>query len=99
MQFLGSDEAVTLPLKDVLCRLDANVEAGLSTSEVARRVAFHGDNVLVVGAEEPLWRKFLDKFKEPMILLLLSSAFISLLLQQFDDAISIAMVRAAGVAL
>ena len=35
--------------------------------------------------------KFLDKFRDPLILLLLLSAIISTILGQFDDAISIAI--------
>jgi Ca2+-transporting ATPase len=40
-----------------------------------------------------MWKKFLEKFKEPMIALLLGSAFISLVTRQYDDAISITLVR------
>jgi Ca2+-transporting ATPase len=43
--------------------------------------------------EEPLWQKFLDKLKEPMIALLMCSAGISLLTGQYHDALSIFIVR------
>lgn len=46
--------------------------------------------------EDPLWKKFLEKLKEPMIALLLASAGVSLLTGQYDDAISIAIVRVDG---
>lgn len=91
MQSIGPEEAASLPLTDVLTALHANVEHGLSTAEAARRQDFHGPNVLAAKADDPLWKKFLEKFKEPMILLLLASALISALLQQFDDAFSIAL--------
>ena len=39
--------------------------------------------------KEPLWKKFMEKFTEPLILLLLASAFISILIGQYDDALSI----------
>lgn len=32
------------------------------------------------------------QFKDPMILLLLASAFVSILMKQFDDAVSITVV-------
>ena len=96
MQTLGAEEAAALPLEDVVSRLDVDVTKGLSSAEASRRQDFHGPNVLSAKDDDPLWKKFLEKFKEPMILLLLASACISALLQQFDDAFSITLVRACG---
>ena len=42
------------------------------------------------GDPDPLWKKYLEQFNNPFILLLLASAIISLLMRQFDDAASIA---------
>ncbi len=53
-------------------------------------------NELTKEEDEALWRKLLDKFKEPMILLLLGSAAVSLLVGSYDDAISITLVRGQG---
>lgn len=36
---------------------------------------------------------FFFQFKDPMIMLLLASAFVSILMRQFDDAVSITVVR------
>ena len=44
-----------------------------------------------MGEEEPVWKKYLDQFKNPLIVLLLGSAFVSLAMQQFDDAASITL--------
>ena len=41
----------------------------------------------------PLWAL---QFQNPLILLLLASAFVSVLMRQFDDAFSIAAVSSAG---
>ena len=38
---------------------------------------------------DPVWKKYLDQFNNPLIYLLLGSAFISVLMRQFDDAASI----------
>ena len=46
-------------------------------------------NELIVGQEEPIWKKYLEQFK---IILLLCSAGVSLAMRQFDDAVSIAVV-------
>jgi Ca2+-transporting ATPase len=50
-----------------------------------------GLNELLVGEEEPVWKKYLEQFKNPLIILLLGSAFVSLVMQQFDDAASITL--------
>ena len=42
------------------------------------------------GDPDPLWKKYLEQFNNPFILLLLASAIISVLMRQFDDAASIA---------
>lgn len=39
--------------------------------------------------EEPPWKKYLEQFRNPLILLLLGSAFVSVCMKQFDDAVSI----------
>lgn len=49
----------------------------------------YGLNELEVKEDDPLWKKYLEQFKEPLILLLLGSAVISVLVGQYDDAISI----------
>lgn len=38
---------------------------------------------------DPPWKKYLEQFKNPLILLLLASAVVSACMSQFDDAISI----------
>ena len=69
--------------------LRADAAAGLSTAEATRRRQFHGYNEFDVTEQEPIWKKYLEQFKNPLILLLLASATVSLLMKQFDDAISI----------
>lgn len=41
--------------------------------------------------KDPLYKKYLEQFKDPLILLLLGSAVLSLLIKQYDDAVSIFM--------
>jgi Ca2+-transporting ATPase len=49
-------------------------------------------SLLQVGIREPdpMWKKYAEQFNNPFILLLLASAAISVLMQQYDDAVSIA---------
>uniref|UniRef100_A0A667YMW2 Calcium-transporting ATPase n=1 Tax=Myripristis murdjan TaxID=586833 RepID=A0A667YMW2_9TELE len=67
----------------------ADLQLGLSQEEVTRRRAYHGWNEFDISEDEPLWKKYISQFKDPLILLLLASAVISVLMHQFDDAISI----------
>lgn len=67
-----------------------SLESGLSPLLVheARREA-GGYNEFAVRAGDDPWKKFLTQFQEPLILLLLGSAAVSLLIGQIDDAVSI----------
>uniref|UniRef100_A0A8K9V7D5 Calcium-transporting ATPase n=1 Tax=Oncorhynchus mykiss TaxID=8022 RepID=A0A8K9V7D5_ONCMY len=93
---LTSKKASELPVNEVTCVLQvrmADLQYGLTHSEVTRRRAYHGWNEFDINEEEPLWRKYISQFKDPLIMLLLASAVISVLMHQFDDAISITVVR------
>uniref|UniRef100_A0A667YTB0 Calcium-transporting ATPase n=1 Tax=Myripristis murdjan TaxID=586833 RepID=A0A667YTB0_9TELE len=86
---LASKKASELPVNEVACVLQADLQLGLSQEEVTRRRAYHGWNEFDISEDEPLWKKYISQFKDPLILLLLASAVISVLMHQFDDAISI----------
>lgn len=42
--------------------------------------------------EDPTWKKYAEQFKNPLIMLLLGSAIVSVCMKQFDDAVSITIV-------
>ncbi|XP_059364292.1 calcium-transporting ATPase type 2C member 1 isoform X2 [Carassius carassius] len=86
---LTSKKASELPVNEVVCALQADLQYGLTREEVTRRRAYHGWNEFDISEEEPLWKKYISQFKDPLILLLLASAVISVLMRQFDDAVSI----------
>uniref|UniRef100_A0A3P8UMZ3 Calcium-transporting ATPase n=1 Tax=Cynoglossus semilaevis TaxID=244447 RepID=A0A3P8UMZ3_CYNSE len=86
---LTSRKASELPVHEVVCVLQADPQLGLTQDEVIRRRTYHGWNEFDISEEEPLWKKYISQFKDPLILLLLASAVISVLMHQFDDAISI----------
>lgn len=50
---------------------------GLTESEVAQNRAAFGSNILTPAAKTPLWRRFLDKFKDPLIIILLIAGVLS----------------------
>uniref|UniRef100_A0A7N6AIE1 P-type Ca(2+) transporter n=1 Tax=Anabas testudineus TaxID=64144 RepID=A0A7N6AIE1_ANATE len=95
---LTSRKASELPVNEAACTLQADLQLGLTQEEVSRRRAYHGWNEFDISEEEPLWKKYISQFKDPLILLLLASAVISVLMHQFDDAISITVVRVWAVA-
>lgn len=92
MTFLNSESASGISYEDVANQLKTNLKFGLNNGEVVPRRKLYSYNEFDVKTDDPLWLKYLEKFKEPMILLLLASAFISILMKQFDDAISITCV-------
>lgn len=51
---------------------------GLSATEVAESRARYGENVLTPPQREPLWRKLLSKFTEPLIVVLLVAGVMSI---------------------
>ncbi|XP_035825930.1 calcium-transporting ATPase type 2C member 1 [Aplysia californica] len=89
MSQLKSSEASAMTVREVqdMCRTD--LDHGLRSDEARRRLLVHGPNNFDITKEEPLWKKYLDQFNNPLILLLLASAAVSLFMKQFDDAISI----------
>uniref|UniRef100_A0A5G2QFD1 Calcium-transporting ATPase n=1 Tax=Sus scrofa TaxID=9823 RepID=A0A5G2QFD1_PIG len=86
---LTSKKASELPVSEVAGILQADLQNGLNKCEVSHRRAFHGWNEFDISEDEPLWKKYISQFKNPLIMLLLASAVISVLMHQFDDAVSI----------
>src|SRR3990172_12811516 len=64
---------------------------GLTAGEAALRLREYGGNKLKEAAKESLILIFLKKFTEPLILLLLASAAVSLFIGEVLDAIGIAL--------
>ncbi|NXD77834.1 AT2C2 ATPase, partial [Halcyon senegalensis] len=92
-------EVTVLPPKDA-CKyhkedlakaLNVDLETGLSEFSVLQRRLKHGWNEFSVENTEPIWKKYLDQFKNPLILLLLASALVSVITKEYEDAASIAM--------
>ena len=61
----------------------ADAESGLSSAQVAISRTAHGANTLTPMPREPLWRKFLGKFDEPIIHILLAAALLSTVVDLF----------------
>jgi Ca2+-transporting ATPase len=89
MSWLTCEQVSLASVEEVMTALRVDPNRGLSTSEADRRRQTAGLNEIGVKEKEPLWKKYLEQFNQPFILLLLASAAISVLMQQFDDALSI----------
>ncbi|KAK0429502.1 hypothetical protein QR680_011409 [Steinernema hermaphroditum] len=69
--------------------LRTDINEGLSQSEAHLRLNYNGYNEFDVEKQESIAAKYFEQFKNPLIALLLASAIVSILMQQFDDALSI----------
>lgn len=89
IMWLTTAEAASLGAEEVAARLHVDVRTGLWWQEADHRKQLVGFNEFSVKEQEPTWKKYLEQFKNPLILLLLASAFVSVCMRQFDDAVSI----------
>ncbi|KAG0062790.1 High affinity Ca2+/Mn2+ P-type ATPase-like protein [Linnemannia elongata] len=79
-------------LEETAVQLETSAVTGLTTLEANNRRARYGLNEFDVEDDEPIYLKFFKSFYEnPLILLLLASAIVSLAMGQRDDAISITL--------
>ncbi len=69
----------------VLSQLDVRPSSGLSEQEAARRLATYGPNRLAGAKKEPLAVRFLNQLRDPMILVLLAAAVLSLVSTGGED--------------
>ncbi|XP_067052107.1 calcium-transporting ATPase type 2C member 1-like isoform X2 [Acropora muricata] len=86
---ISSGKASSLSVVEVLKQFRSDSVHGLTNDEVERRRKLHGLNEFDVVEDMPLWRKYIEQFKEPMIVLLLASGLVSVCMGQYDDAVSI----------
>ena len=65
------------PADAVITNLDSDTQLGLSTQQVMERWAQYGENKLQEKKKKTNWQRFLDQFKDVMILILIAAAVIS----------------------
>ena len=69
----------------VLSGLNVSQSAGLTQRQARERLAQYGPNQLAAAKKEPLWARFLNQMKDPMILVLLGAAALSLISSGGED--------------
>src|SRR5271168_367046 len=70
-------------LSDVFGKLPTAPETGLSAEGVNLSRQLFGVNRLTPLPREPLWKKFIEKFDEPIIKILLAAALLSMVVDLF----------------
>lgn len=105
---LSTGESAAFSASEVERRLHSDLRKGLSWQEALGRSKIIGYNELRAQQEDSTLKKYVEQFKNPLILLLLGkylnlhgeriistslsftgSALLSIIMQQYDDAISI----------
>ncbi|KID77025.1 calcium-transporting ATPase type 2C member 1, partial [Metarhizium brunneum ARSEF 3297] len=84
-----ADEFSYMTPSEVGARLRTSLTHGLTATDALTRLGDYGPNEIPHDEPEPLWLRFVKQFQEPLIILLLVSAGMSVLLGNLDDAVSI----------
>ena len=63
--------------EDAIASLDSNLSKGLSEKQAAEKLTQHGENRLREKKKKTNFQRFLDQFKDAMIIILLIAAAIS----------------------
>src|SRR5688572_15205899 len=70
-------------LTELVQQLPANPETGLSVELAQQSRVRFGANQLTPLPREPIWKKFIEKFDEPIIKILLAAALLSMVVDLF----------------
>jgi Mg2+-importing ATPase len=73
---LTNNELVTLPIEDVINRLNTTPQ-GLSSDQAAERIEYYGKNELAKEKKHSAIKEFLAHFKSPLVIILLIAGIIS----------------------
>ena len=77
------------PAHEVIQRLKAELDRGLSAAEAQKRLAADGYNELPGGTKTPLWRLLLQQFRDFVVLLLIAASVISIALGDIAEGLAI----------
>ena len=78
-------------IENIIEQFKSDANLGLTSVEVVSLQKIHGLNKLDEEEKEHIVLRYIDQFKDPLILLLLGSALLSVIVGQYEDAISIAV--------
>ncbi|KAH6660354.1 hypothetical protein BKA67DRAFT_598120 [Truncatella angustata] len=93
-----ADQYSLMTPAETASRLQTSLTHGLTAGEALSRIRDFGPNEIPQEPPEPLWLRFIKQFQEPLIILLLVSAFASVIVGNLDDAVSITVAVTIVVA-
>ena len=73
---IGSEGIWQEPVEELLAQL-ATTRAGLASSEVQARLEYYGPNDAAIVKRLPLWRQFVARFRNPLVIILLVASALS----------------------
>lgn len=82
---------------DVLKSMEVDLQKGLNSNNVKKYRDKYGWNELTPAKEDTLLEKIIDSIKEPMMIILLVAALISLIVGEWADSIGIVCAVALGI--
>ena len=90
----GGIQVYKKTIEEVVNSLDTNIEKGLTSSEAKKRQDIYGTNELEKPQKRSLLLRFLDQFKDAMIIILIIAAVISIVVEPGDwiDSLIIVIV-------
>lgn len=71
------DKAYQQNVDDIIAQLESHKDNGLSQDMATQRIQQYGPNEIQVDEQRSLWQKFIDQFKDFMIIVLLAAAILS----------------------
>ena len=83
----------SMTVTDILRELEVTRSAGLTTKQAERLLERHGRNELAGKERESLLSRFLAQMKDPMILVLLAAALLSLVTSGGADWVEAVIIR------
>jgi len=81
-----------LGLAAAAAALQTDIAQGLSSQEADKRLLSHGENRLVEARKRPAWLKFLDQFRNLLVIVLLFAAALAWVIGDVKDAVVILCV-------
>ena len=89
----------SLDVAQCAARLQTHPAHGLSQAEAAQRLVRHGPNKLAEKKPRSAWLKFLDQFRNVLVLVLIGAAALAGAIGDVKDAVVILIVVAFNAAL
>lgn len=89
---LGNPSWHNLDVTESVASLDSDVARGLSQAEADSRLLRYGENRLVEGKPRPIWLKFIDQFRNILVIVLLFAAVLAWAIGDLKDAVVILCV-------